>query len=65
MLSMQGDDGNHLSYVERLKKLDTLSQELRRQYVDMLFVYKAVVDCSAGIALDLSKKNIVHYRRWH
>ena len=51
MRSMQDDDGNDLYYAERLKELDTLSQERRRQYADMMFVYKALhglVDCSAG-----------------
>ena len=39
-----------LSYAEHLQKLDTLSLERRRQYADMVFVYKALhglVDCSA------------------
>ena len=50
MRSMQDDDGNELSYAERFQKLDTLSLEQRRQYVDMMFVNKAqhgLVDCSA------------------
>ena len=41
MRSMQDDDGNELPYAERLQKLDTLSLEQRRQYVDMMFVNKA------------------------
>ena len=52
----QDDDGNDLSYAKRLQKLDTLSLERRRQYADMVFVYKALhglVDCSVvGFGLE-------------
>ena len=47
---MQDDEGNDLSYAERLQKLDTLSLERRQVYADKVFVYKALhglVDCFA------------------
>ena len=50
MRGVQVDDGNDLSYAKRLKKLDTLSLERRRQYANIMFVFKALhglVDCSA------------------
>ena len=61
MRGMQDDDGNDLSYAEHLQKLDTLSLEWRRQYADVVFVYKAVhglADCSAvnvGLKLKTSR----------
>ena len=57
---MQDDDGNDLAYAERLKKLDTLSLERRRQYADMIFVCKALrglVDCSA-VSFGLGQKTL-------
>ena len=50
MRGMQDDDGNDLSYEERLQKLDSLSLERRQQNADMVFVYKDLhgfVDYSA------------------